>query len=66
MNISIHLTKESTVSIKIFYLNIIIFILPIIEWPWDENEIMKNFRDWMFLPDPDSPPDAYKLLCKIS
>ncbi|XP_022177209.1 piezo-type mechanosensitive ion channel component-like isoform X5 [Myzus persicae] len=34
-----------------------------LEWPWDENEIMKNFRDWMFLPDPDSPPDAYKLLC---
>lgn len=34
-----------------------------LQWPWDENEIMKNFRDWMFLPDPDSPPDAYKLLC---
>ncbi|XP_025418904.1 piezo-type mechanosensitive ion channel component-like isoform X8 [Sipha flava] len=31
--------------------------------PWDKNEILSNFRDWMFLPDIDSPPDAYKLLC---
>lgn len=34
------------------------------EWPWHESETLMNFRDWMFLPDPDSPPDAYKLLCK--
>lgn len=34
------------------------------EWPWDQSEIFKNLHDWMFLPDPNSPPDAYKLLCK--
>ncbi|VVC24089.1 Hypothetical protein CINCED_3A012133 [Cinara cedri] len=34
-----------------------------LKWPWDESEILSNFRDWMFLPDPDNPPDAYKLLC---
>ncbi|XP_050433590.1 piezo-type mechanosensitive ion channel component isoform X6 [Adelges cooleyi] len=33
-----------------------------ISLPWD-TDILKNLRDWMFLPDPDSPPDSYKLLC---
>jgi len=41
------------------------FVLFYTEWPWYESSILRNFRDWMFLPDPDSPPDAYKLLCKF-
>ncbi|XP_050528332.1 piezo-type mechanosensitive ion channel component-like isoform X3 [Daktulosphaira vitifoliae] len=33
------------------------------DWPWDNSDFLSNFRDWMFLPDPDSPPNSYKLLC---
>lgn len=51
----------TTVQCFFYYHNCMLFLT---EWPWHKSEILMNFRDWMFLPDPDSPPDAYKLLCK--
>lgn len=44
----------------------LIIIYSVIDWPWDEGGFLSNFRDWMFLPDSNSPPDAYKLLCNIN
>uniref|UniRef100_A0A8D9ARX6 Piezo-type mechanosensitive ion channel component n=1 Tax=Cacopsylla melanoneura TaxID=428564 RepID=A0A8D9ARX6_9HEMI len=33
-----------------------------IHFPWD-TDWLQRLRDWMYLPDIDSPPSAYKLIC---
>lgn len=34
-----------------------------IHYPWDEKEVYRKLQEWMFLPDPQYPPNAQKLLC---
>jgi hypothetical protein len=38
----------------------------ILEYPWNQEQIMRNVQEWMFLPDPEYPPAAYKLVCKYT
>ncbi|XP_072762725.1 piezo-type mechanosensitive ion channel component isoform X12 [Anoplolepis gracilipes] len=34
-----------------------------IEYPWNESEVMRRLQEWMYLPDPDHPPNSKKLIC---
>ncbi|CAL1685707.1 unnamed protein product [Lasius platythorax] len=34
-----------------------------IEYPWSESEVMRRLQEWMYLPDPDFPPNSKKLIC---
>ncbi|XP_032683429.1 piezo-type mechanosensitive ion channel component isoform X2 [Odontomachus brunneus] len=34
-----------------------------IEYPWGTTEVMRRLQEWMFLPDPDYPPNPKKLIC---
>ncbi|KAM0736630.1 Piezo-type mechanosensitive ion channel component 1 [Formica fusca] len=34
-----------------------------IEYPWSESEMMRKLQEWMYLPDPDFPPNSRKLIC---
>ncbi|XP_026827290.1 piezo-type mechanosensitive ion channel component isoform X4 [Ooceraea biroi] len=34
-----------------------------IEYPWDESDVMRRLQEWMYLPDPDFPPNPKKLIC---
>ncbi|XP_012229785.1 piezo-type mechanosensitive ion channel component isoform X2 [Linepithema humile] len=34
-----------------------------IDYPWGESEVMRGLQEWMYLPDPDSPPNPKKLIC---
>jgi len=38
----------------------------ILEYPWNQSQLMRNLQEWMFLPDPVYPPAAYKLVCKYT
>jgi len=37
----------------------------ILEYPWNQSQLMKNPHEWIFLPDPVHPPAAYKLVGKF-
>ncbi|XP_076479043.1 piezo type mechanosensitive ion channel component isoform X11 [Bombus vancouverensis nearcticus] len=34
-----------------------------IEYPWSESKTLRGLQEWMYLPDPDFPPNARKLMC---
>ncbi|XP_015127425.1 piezo-type mechanosensitive ion channel component isoform X5 [Diachasma alloeum] len=34
-----------------------------VDYPWRENQILTRLQEWMYLPDPESPPNAKKLIC---
>ncbi|XP_018376712.1 PREDICTED: piezo-type mechanosensitive ion channel component isoform X5 [Trachymyrmex cornetzi] len=34
-----------------------------IDYPWRNSEIMRRLQEWMYLPDPDLPPNSRKLIC---
>ncbi|XP_063977086.1 piezo-type mechanosensitive ion channel component isoform X4 [Diachasmimorpha longicaudata] len=34
-----------------------------IDYPWQENPILTRLQEWMYLPDPESPPNSKKLIC---
>ncbi|KYM80686.1 Protein PIEZO1 [Atta colombica] len=34
-----------------------------IDYPWNNSEIMRRLQEWMYLPDPDFPPNSRKLIC---
>ncbi|XP_020278165.1 piezo-type mechanosensitive ion channel component isoform X3 [Pseudomyrmex gracilis] len=34
-----------------------------IEYPWSDSEVMRRLQEWMYLPDPDFPPNPKKLIC---
>ncbi|XP_011063269.1 PREDICTED: piezo-type mechanosensitive ion channel component 2 isoform X5 [Acromyrmex echinatior] len=34
-----------------------------IDYPWSNSEIMRRLQEWMYLPDPDFPPNSRKLIC---
>ncbi|XP_011312853.1 piezo-type mechanosensitive ion channel component 1 isoform X3 [Fopius arisanus] len=34
-----------------------------IDYPWRESQILVRLQEWMYLPDPDFPPNAKKLIC---
>ncbi|KAG5319735.1 PIEZO protein, partial [Pseudoatta argentina] len=34
-----------------------------IDYPWSNSEIMTRLQEWMYLPDPDFPPNSRKLIC---
>ncbi|XP_050458271.1 piezo-type mechanosensitive ion channel component isoform X5 [Cataglyphis hispanica] len=34
-----------------------------IEYPWSESEVMRRLQEWMYLPNPDFPPNSKKLIC---
>lgn len=36
----------------------------ILDYPWTHTAEQISFQEWMFLPNPDSKPNAQKLLCK--
>jgi len=36
----------------------------ILEYPWNQSQLMRNIQEWMFLPDPVHPPAAWKLVSK--
>lgn len=44
---------------------IIMLFGSILEYPWGESEVMRRLQEWMFLPDPDFPPNPKKLICKL-
>ncbi|XP_026300505.1 piezo-type mechanosensitive ion channel component isoform X3 [Apis mellifera] len=34
-----------------------------IDYPWEKSRILRVLQEWMYLPDPDFPPNARKLMC---
>ncbi|XP_018306932.1 piezo-type mechanosensitive ion channel component isoform X7 [Mycetomoellerius zeteki] len=34
-----------------------------IDYPWNNSEVMRRLQEWMYLPDPDFPPNSRKLIC---
>ncbi|XP_033209745.1 piezo-type mechanosensitive ion channel component isoform X3 [Belonocnema kinseyi] len=34
-----------------------------IQYPWSTSEILRRLQEWMYLPDPDFPPNPKKLIC---
>ncbi|XP_018407088.1 PREDICTED: piezo-type mechanosensitive ion channel component [Cyphomyrmex costatus] len=34
-----------------------------IDYPWNHSELMRRLQEWMYLPDPDFPPNSRKLIC---
>ncbi|KAL0119117.1 hypothetical protein PUN28_009604 [Cardiocondyla obscurior] len=34
-----------------------------IDYPWKKSEVMRRLQEWMYLPDPDFPPNSRKLIC---
>ncbi|XP_024082959.1 piezo-type mechanosensitive ion channel component 1 isoform X5 [Cimex lectularius] len=34
-----------------------------IEYPWNQSDTLQRMKEWMFFPDHDDPPEAYKLIC---
>ncbi|XP_061939821.1 piezo-type mechanosensitive ion channel component isoform X3 [Apis cerana] len=34
-----------------------------IDYPWEKSGILRVLQEWMYLPDPDFPPNARKLMC---
>ena len=34
-----------------------------INYPWNQSTVLRSLQEWMFLPDPEYPPAAYKLAC---
>ncbi|XP_011880859.1 PREDICTED: piezo-type mechanosensitive ion channel component 1 isoform X3 [Vollenhovia emeryi] len=34
-----------------------------IDYPWNKSEVMRRLQEWMYLPDPDFPPNSRKLIC---
>jgi len=36
-----------------------------LDYPWSESEVMRRLQEWMYLPDPDFPPNSRKLICKF-
>ncbi|XP_026674428.1 piezo-type mechanosensitive ion channel component isoform X4 [Ceratina calcarata] len=34
-----------------------------IDYPWGQSETLRRLQEWMYLPDPDFPPNARKLMC---
>lgn len=37
----------------------------ILDYPWSDSDVMRSLQEWMYLPDPDSPPNSKKLICKF-
>ncbi|PSN54799.1 hypothetical protein C0J52_01988 [Blattella germanica] len=33
-----------------------------VTYPWDQATVLRSLQEWMFLPDPQYPPAAYKLV----
>ncbi|KAK2582220.1 hypothetical protein KPH14_004571 [Odynerus spinipes] len=34
-----------------------------IEYPWNNSEVLQRLQEWMYLPDPNYPPNPKKLIC---
>ncbi|XP_043794747.1 piezo-type mechanosensitive ion channel component isoform X2 [Apis laboriosa] len=34
-----------------------------LDYPWEKSRILRVLQEWMYLPDPDFPPNARKLMC---
>ena len=47
-----------------FYLRKLTRPLLFSEYPWSESKTLRGLQEWMYLPDPDFPPNARKLMCK--
>jgi hypothetical protein len=38
----------------------------ILEYPWNQSQLMRDVQEWMFLPDPEYPLAAKKLVCEYT
>ncbi|XP_006609654.1 piezo-type mechanosensitive ion channel component [Apis dorsata] len=70
------LRRRTLSKIWPFFKFFIIILLPIqyafvvapppwlcLDYPWEKSRILRVLQEWMYLPDPDFPPNARKLMC---